>query len=137
MESYQLFQKGDIGSVLERCHDDADWVERDSDCIPFAGAWHGKAEIADFFTKLADGADVLDFVPKEFIAEGDKVVVMGESRWLAKPTGRSFGSPWVHVLTLRDGKIARFEGYNDTAIAERAFRPDQPAEAPSAAPLHH
>lgn len=65
------------------------------------------------------------------------MVVAGEASWLAKPTGRSFDSPWVHVLTLRDGKIARFEAYNDTAPAERAFRADQPAEASAAALLHH
>jgi ketosteroid isomerase-like protein len=137
MESYELFLKGDIPSLLDRCRDDADWVERDSDCIPFAGTYHGKAEIADFFTRLADGAEVLRFEIRDFVAEGDKVVVMGEASWLAKPTGRSFDSPWVHVLTIRDGKIARFEAYNDTAPAERAFRPDQPAEAPMAAPLRH
>jgi len=137
MECYQLFLKGDIRSLLDRCQDDADWVERDSDCIPFAGTYHGKGEIAEFFSKLAEGAEALSFAPREFIAEGDKVVVVGEASWLAKPTGRSFDSPWVHVLTVRDGKIARFEAYNDTAPAERAFRPDQPAQAPMAAPLRH
>ena len=137
MECYQLFLKGDIRSLLDRCQDDADWVERDSDCIPFAGTYHGKGEIAEFFTKLAEGAEALSFAPREFIAEGDKVVVVGEASWLAKPTGRSFDSPWVHVLTVRDGKIARFEAYNDTAPAERAFRPDHPAQAPMAAPLRH
>lgn len=137
MDSYQLFLQGDIPSLLARCQDDAEWVERDSDCIPFAGTYHGKAEIAEFFTRLADGAEVLSFVVKDFIAEGDKVVVVGDASWLAKPTGRSFDSPWVHVLTLRDGKIARFEAYNDTAPAERAFRPDQLAQAATAAPLRH
>ena len=137
MESYQLFLNGDIPSLLARCRDDAEWVERDSDCIPFAGTYHGKAEIAEFFTRLADGAEVLSFVIRDFIAEGDKVVVVGDASWLAKPTGRSFDSPWVHVLTVRDGKIARFEAYNDTAPAERAFRPDQPAQAGTAAQVHH
>ncbi|WP_306391884.1 nuclear transport factor 2 family protein [Telluria beijingensis] len=126
MECYQLFMKGDIPSLLERCSDDADWIERDSDWIPFAGAHHGKAEIADFFAKFAGGAEPLSFVPRQFIAEGDMVVVAGDATWLAKPTGRSFDSPWVHILTIRDGKIARFEAYNDTAPAERAFRLDQP-----------
>ena len=137
MECYQLFLKGDIRSLLDRCDDNADWVERDSECIPFAGTYQGKGEIAEFFTKLADGAEPISFTPREFIAEGDKVVVVGEASWLAKPTGRSFDSPWVHVLTVRDGKIVRFEAYNDTAPAERAFRPDQPAQAPMAAPLRH
>ena len=76
-------------------------------------------------------------MPKEFIAEGDKVVVVGNATWLTKPTGRSFDSPWVHVMTIRDGKIARFEAYNDTAPAERAFRPDQPGEAAMGAPMQH
>ena len=126
-ECYALFLSGDIGSLLERCSDDADWIERDSDCIPFAGAHHGKAEIAEYFTRLADGAENLSFTPRTFIAEDDQVVVTGDATWRAKPTGRSFDSPWVHVLTIRDGKIARFEAYNDTAPAERAFRPDPPA----------
>ena len=62
---------------------------------------------------------------------------MGDANWLAKLTGRSFDSPWVHVLTIQDGKIARFEAYNDTAPAERAFCPDPPAEPAAAAPLQH
>ena len=28
---------------------------------------------------------------------------------LPKPTGRSFDSPWVHVLAVRNGKIVRCE----------------------------
>lgn len=138
MDAYQLFLKGDIRSLLDCCKDDAEWVERDSDTIPFAGTYHGKMEIAGFFTKLADGAEVVRFVPQEFIAEGDKVVVVGDSTWTARPTGRTFDNPWVHVLTVRDAKIARFEAYNDTAAGERAFRPDQPGKPMAAtAPMRH
>jgi len=52
--------------------------------------------------------------------------------------GRSFGGPRVHVFSVREGKIARFQGYDDTAAAERAFLPDQPGQrTTSAAPLRH
>jgi len=138
MDLYQLYLKGDIRSLVDCCKDDAEWIERDSDAIPFAGAYRGKAQIADFFTKLADSAEAVRFTPREFIAEGDKVVVIGEATWTAKPTGRTFDNPWVHVLIVRDGKIARFEAYNDTAAGERAFRPDQPGQAAAAtAPMRH
>ncbi|MGJ9419095.1 nuclear transport factor 2 family protein [Massilia sp. CMS3.1] len=137
MESYQLFQIGDIPHLLERCHDDALWIEPEAENIPFAGKHKGKAEIAQFFRQLDAGAQALRFIPKDFIAEGDKVVVTGEATWLAKSTGRSYDSPWVHVFTLRDGKVSRFESYHDTAAGERAFRPDQPGQAAAGAPMHH
>jgi hypothetical protein len=31
----------------------------------------------------------------------------------------------VHIFTIRDGKVARFHQFNDTAAAERAYRPLQ------------
>ena len=138
MEGYQLFQKGDIPHLLERYHDDALWIEPEAENIPFAGKHTGKAEIARFFERLDAHAQALRFEPKNFIAEGDKVVVTGEATWLARNTGRSYDSPWVHIFTMRDGKVVRFESYHDTAAGERAFRPDQPAQAAGAgAPLHH
>ena len=137
MEGYQMFQNGDIPNLLERYHDDALWIEPDAEHVPFAGKHKGKAEIARFFQDLDRAAQALRFIPKDFIAEGDKVIVAGEATWLVRNTGRTYESPWVHVFTLRDGKVARFESYHDTAAAERAFRPDQPGQAGTGAPLHH
>jgi ketosteroid isomerase-like protein len=124
MECYGLFQRGDIPGLLERCHDDAEWIERDSEHVPFTGCFHGKAEIAQFFDKYARDVETTRYVAKEFIADNDKVVVLGEASWVARPTGRAIDTPWVHVITMRDGKIARFESHLDTAAAERAFRPE-------------
>jgi ketosteroid isomerase-like protein len=137
IEGYQLFQAGDIPHLLERYHDDALWIEPEAEYVPFAGRHNGKAEIARFFQTLDAEAQALRFEPKEFIAEGDKVVVIGEATWLCKQTGRSYDSPWVHVFSLRDGKVARFESFQDTAAGERAFRPDQPGQAGAGAPMHH
>ncbi|MFC4929150.1 nuclear transport factor 2 family protein [Massilia sp. GCM10023247] len=138
MEGYQMFQNGDIPHLLERYHDDALWMEPEVESLPFSGRHQGKAEIARYFQDLDQYAQALRFEPKEFIAEGDKVVVCGEATWRSRNTGRSYDTPWVHVFTMRDGKIARFENYHDTAAGERAFRQDQPGQGSStAAPLHH
>jgi uncharacterized protein len=137
MEGYQMFQSGDIPQVLARCHDDAAWIEPDVEHVSFSGAYQGKAGIARYFQILNEDAQVVRFAPREFIAEGDKVIVLGEGAWRSRLTGRTHEGPWVHVFTMRDGKIARFENYFDTAAAERAFRPDQPGPAETGAPLHH
>lgn len=137
MEGYRQFQSGDIQHLLDRYHDDAEWIGPESDLVPFAGKFHGKQGIAQFFERLGASVQARRFQPLQMIAEGDKVVVTGEADWMAKTTGRSYDSAWVHVFTLRDGKIARFESYYDTAAAERAFHPELFTQASVAAPLHH
>ena len=136
-EAYRLFQSGDIGSVIARCHDDAEWTSPESDLVPSAGTFHGKSGIAEFFSRLDASVQAIHFEPKEFIAEGDKVVVLGQATWQIKPTGRTFGSPWIHLFTMRDGKVARFEAFTDTAAAERAFLPEPAARSLPATSLHH
>jgi ketosteroid isomerase-like protein len=37
------------------------------------------------------------------------------------PSGRTADNPWVLVVTTRDGKIARFRAYEDTAASRDAF----------------
>jgi hypothetical protein len=137
MEGYQKYQNGDIPALLQMYHDDAVWIEPDSEHIPFAGTHTGKGEIARFFQDLDRAAQPLRFEPKDFIAEGDKVIVTGEASWLVRDTGRTYDSPWVHVFTLRDGKVSRFQDFHDTAASERAYRPDQPGQTSAGAPLHH
>lgn len=136
-ESYRLYQNGDIRGIIERCHDDIEWTSPESDVLPFAGSFHGKQGIADFFSRLDATLQATRFEPREFVAEGDKVVVLGQATWLAKPTGRSFDVPWVHVFTMRDGKVARFEAFTDTAAGERALRPNLGPQESAGKPLHH
>ena len=40
---------------------------------------------------------------------------MGFERNLIKPTGRTFEQEWAHVYALRDGKIIKHRGFENTA----------------------
>ena len=61
------------------------------------------------------------FEPRKFVDQGGTVVVLGYERSLVKPTGRTFENEWAHVFTLRDGKIAKFRAFEDTAAQVAAF----------------
>ena len=137
MEAYEQFKRGDIAGLLERYHDDAEWIGPESDVVPFAGRYHGKAGIAHFFRKLGESSQATRFEVRECIAEGDKVVAIGEASWLVKANGRSYEVPWTHLITLRDGKVARFETIYDNATAEQAFSPATGAQPEQGASLHH
>ncbi len=137
MEGYRQYQSGAIAQLLDRYHDDAEWMSPESELLPFSSKFHGKQGIAQFFAKLDAALQTIRFEPQRMVAEGDKVVVIGEGSWLVKATGRSYASAWVHVFTMRDGKVAQFEVFSDTAAAEKAFRPDLGAQATVSAPLRH
>ena len=47
----------------------------------------------------------------------------GFLEWLlARATGRIYESDFVHVVTFKDGKVARFQEFFDTYLAGEAFR---------------
>lgn len=60
--------------------------------------------------------------PYEFVAQGDKVVVLGRSRPRMQSTGRVVDNDWVAVITVREGKLARYKIYEDTAALVSALQ---------------
>lgn len=137
MRAYEMYKNKDIKGIIALCDDKIEWIAPESDYIPFAGNHIGKDQVAQFFANLDQAQDVIRFEPQNFIAEGDKVVVTGSASWHVKATGRSYDSPWVHVFTLRDGKIARLDQHTHTAAAENAFHPAQGPGAATDTSLRH
>jgi ketosteroid isomerase-like protein len=137
LHCYQLFKDKNIKDLIDFFDDNIEWISAESDDIPFAGSFHGKDQVAQYFTMLDQAQDVIAFEPQDFIAEGDKVVATGISRWHVKSTGLTYDNPWTHVFTIRDGKVSRLRQYNNTAAAEAAYRPMKGVEQAQSAPMRH
>ena len=90
--------------------------------MPFAGIRRGREQMGQFFASLVDTQEVQHFDPREFIAQGDKVVALGHYAWRVKSTGREFGGDFAHVFTVNGGQVIRFHEYMDTAAAAAAHR---------------
>ena len=60
-------------------------------------------------------ASVISILLGEFIDAGESVVVLGFERSTARVEGTTFESEWVHVFTVRHGKVTRWRGFYDTA----------------------
>lgn len=65
--------------------------------------------------RLGEIGDEFSVVPSQFIADGDAVVVLGSYSWKHKVSGEPAEVKMVHVWTLADGKITRFQQHVDTA----------------------
>jgi ketosteroid isomerase-like protein len=62
--------------------------------------------------------------PPEFVAQGDRVMVVGVATGKIKATNRPFKDEWVFDITVRDGKVARIREYIDTQALARASQID-------------
>jgi uncharacterized protein len=120
--AYENFKTGDIGALLEQMSEDVEWRLPEIEGASFAGARRGRGQVSEFFTSLADSQDSLSFEPREFVAQGDKVVALGSYVWRVKSNGREYGGDWAHAFTIRDGRIEGFHEYMDSARAEAAYR---------------
>jgi len=120
-QGYEAFGRGDIPALLDLLTDDVEWTLQGPSVIPFAGTRHGREGVEEFFSVLDETLEFEQFEPREFVAQGDSVVVLGYERSLAKATGRWLEQEWAHVYTLRDGKIATGRFFEDTAAEVVAF----------------
>ena len=121
--AYEAFGRGDMAALAEVMADDIEWVNPgDPDDDPNAGTFKGKEAVLGWFGGLASTLDFTTFEPREFIAQGDKVVSIVYAEATVRSTGRSVVQDEAHVWTFRGGKLARFQIYFDTAAAAAAHR---------------
>jgi ketosteroid isomerase-like protein len=120
--AYERFRDGDIQSLLELLSEDVEWKLFEIEWVPFSGTRRGVERVGEFFSQVFDTEEPLRFEPRELVAQGDKVVALGDYAWRVKSTGREYESDFVHVFTVRDGKVARFQEFMDTAAVSAAYR---------------
>lgn len=118
---YDAFAVGDVPTVLAGLDPGIEWIEADT--FPTAGTYVGPdAIVQGVFIPLTTEWDGFRVTPREFIASGDQVVAIGRYSGAPKTTGRSMETDFVHVWTLRDGKVTRFRQYVDSGPIQDAMR---------------
>ncbi|MBI4497235.1 MAG: nuclear transport factor 2 family protein [Chloroflexi bacterium] len=121
-QAYAAFGRGDIAAVLQVFADDIEWVIPGPSDIPFNGTRRGKQAVGEWFGILGQNLDFQVFAPQEFIAQGDTVVVLVHSEGTIKRNSRKVMQDEAHVLTVRNGKVVRFQSFEDTAAVAAAWR---------------
>jgi ketosteroid isomerase-like protein len=115
--AYALFRQDDIPTLVKEFVDDAcTWISPGpQDKLPWAGHFSGKQEIANFFERVAQNLEFIEFTPVEMIEHGDTVMVIGRSTARSKKTGKTMKEDWVHVFKFNQSKLVFFQEYTDTA----------------------
>jgi uncharacterized protein len=120
-DAYAAFGAGDVQRLLGLMTPDIVWEFPAAKAIPWAGTFTGPGEVARFFSALMEHSVPEAFEPLHFVASEASVIALGRERFRVKSTGRTWACEWAHAFTVRDGKIAGFREYTDTAGIASAF----------------
>ena len=120
---YDAFGRGDINALLELFDEQIHWVTPGPRELATSGRRTGPQAVAEFFASVNEVFDVQRFEPKEFVVQGDRIVVLGDETARVRATGKTLDLDWVHVFTLRNGKVVAFQEFFDTAAVVAAMSP--------------
>jgi uncharacterized protein len=118
---YEACGRGDVQAVLGVMAEEFEWYEAEG--MPYGGlyrTWEAVAE--NVLGPLLEDIPNFEATPVEFIASVDKVAAIVRYTGSGKATGKQLDLPVVHVWDVRDGKIARFRQFADTATFLQVVR---------------
>lgn len=120
---YAAFGRGDLPFILDQVDDDVTWgIDSTTTEVPAYGVRRGKAGVAAFAGGWTETVDFLRFEAHDFIAAGDHVFNQLTYEAKVKATGKVVKNSSMQHWTLRDGKVIRWRGYEDTAGTRDGFR---------------
>src|SRR6476646_7680064 len=105
--------------LLALVSEDIEWIIP-GDGWPLAGTHRGHAELAAVLKKASEEVETTYPEPPEFVAQGDRVLVVGVATGKIKATNKPFKDHWVFAITVRNGKLTNIREYIDTQALARA-----------------
>jgi ketosteroid isomerase-like protein len=112
IDGYAAFGAMDAEGAMKDISDSIQWVVSGDSSL--TGTYNGKEEVGGLWMKLLEKG--FRTTPKEFIAEGDKVVVICDTSIGAEQ------SESVDVLSYdSSGKLIRFDTYGGEELMNRTF----------------
>ena len=110
--------RGDREALLALVAEDIEWIIPGEDW-PLAGTYRRHSGLADLLRKASETMETFT-EPREFVAQGNRVLVVGFARGRIIATNRTFEDDWVFAITVRNGKVANIREYIDTQALARA-----------------
>jgi uncharacterized protein len=119
---YDALAAGDVPGVLGLLDAQVQWTEAER--FPYySGTWVGPQAVLDNLLKrLVSDWSGFSATADDFMVEGDRVVSFGRYSGTYRATGKSMTAPFAHLWTVRDGKLASFLMYTDTAKVLEALK---------------
>ncbi|THU33041.1 hypothetical protein FAM09_26735 [Niastella caeni] len=120
---YEAYNRRDLNTILDTLSRDCVWEVMGQPEIPFAGIYHGKEDIKDFFAKLEDTLDMSEFTTEHILENGNLVIASGHFNAVARKTNKRFSTVWTMIYEFNENEqIVHFRDCFDTLTCARALR---------------
>ncbi len=119
---FAAIARGDKEGLLALVAEDIEWIIPGEDW-PLAGTHRGHAGLADVLQKASKTMET-STEPREYVAQGDRVLVVGFAKGRIKATNKTFEDDWIFAITVRDGRLTNIREYIDTQALARASQMD-------------
>jgi hypothetical protein len=116
---FEAIGRRDEQVLLSLSAENIEWIIPGVDW-PLAGTYRGHAGLQDALSKASKTVETSYPKPPEFIAQDDRVLVVGTATGTIKATGKPFVDDWVFDVTVRNGKLTKIREYIDTQALAKA-----------------
>ena len=112
IDSYAAFSKGDAEGAMRSIDDSIVWTVRGNHAL--SGTYKDKKAVGELWSEF--GSKQFHTNPHDFVADGDKVVVLTTLELEGESTESA------DILTYNDeGKLVAFDQLGDASVADRVF----------------
>jgi ketosteroid isomerase-like protein len=124
---FEAIGRANMQGLLALSAEDIEWIVP-GEGWPLAGTHRGHAGLMAVSKKASDEIEITHPAPPEYVAQGDRVLVIGSATGKIKATNKAFKDDWVFAITVRNGKVATIREYIDTQAMARASEKDTSRE---------
>jgi ketosteroid isomerase-like protein len=111
--------RADKERLLAFVAEDIEWIIPGEDW-PLAGTHRGHAGLAKLLQKASEEVEMTYPRPPEYVAQGDRVLVIGVATGKIKATNKPFKDEWIFDITVHNGKLTKIREYIDTQALAKA-----------------
>jgi ketosteroid isomerase-like protein len=115
--------RGDRQGLLALTAENIEWIIPGENW-PLAGTHRGHAGLTALLGKASNSVETSFPAPPEFVAQRDRVMVVGYAEGKIKSSKKTFKDHWIFAITVRDGKLTSIREYIDTQALARASESD-------------
>jgi ketosteroid isomerase-like protein len=88
--------------------------------VQYMTAYSSRDALKDYFAGLSRDWDMIEYIAEQFVAQGDRVVMLGRCTFRHKKSGKTVSTPKADAWRFSGGKAVEFFEYYDTAQVHAA-----------------
>ena len=124
---FQALASQNLNAALELVTTDAIFEAQGPASVPIYGRYNGHDGVCQFLSILGDLFETEKFEIRESIENSTSAFAFGYMQHRVRKTDRVFRSEFSLYCQVREGRIAAYKMFEDTAALENAYNGDRSA----------